>query len=627
VNCVHTDGKKTCSQPTEWGDLRLLGRLKPGISPAAAEAQLTALGPQFVSAQVARERRSDAAPQRYSVVPEVEGRHEEHLPQVRTMSALALGASAIVWLVACGNVANLLLARATRRQHEMAIRLSLGASRWRVARQLLTENALLAMLAGGVAVAFTFWTAGYLSAAIPADVQLPLVLDFNPDVRVLGWTFALSLVTALVFGAAPIQQAMRTSLIPALKPNESGSSKGARRLTIRNALVVGQIALSVVVLAGGGLFLKSLANARAAFKPAFDADRLVSMRLDSTPLGYQSPRLDTLYRDILRQATLLSGVEGVSLVSSPPFGPAMGEAAAWVFEDGGSAPAPDQNSTTSVQSVGPGYFQTMGVPLVAGRDFDERDDVKTTAVTILNRTVARSLFGTEQAALGKRVRVRLDDRTLPPLEVVGVIDVPRSGPGTPLWRVVYQPSRQRAPTPAMTLVVRAVSPGDMKSVADAVRRTVQQIDPRLPILDLRVGEDHADPKLGTMRLAAGISMTLGVVALALAGMGLYGVMAYAVGMRTREIGIRVALGAERTNLRMLVIRQGMLLTLIGLAIGFGGALLATPVIAAVLFAVSSVDPATFVAIAGILAAIALVACYLPARRATRIDPTVALRCE
>ena len=259
-------------------------------------------------------------PPKLEVVAELQARHQNNLPQVRRIATLALCASGLVWLIACGNVANLFLARATVRRREIAIRLAMGAGRWRVVRQLLTESTLLALTAGTVAVLLTFWTAGLLAAAIPANVQLPITLDFTPDLRLLGWALALSFATGLAFGCAPALQAVRTSLVPSLKPGESGSSQGARRLTLRNALVVVQLSISVVVLVAGGLFVRSLENARDAFSPGFDADRMLSMRLDPGTLGYKAPRIEAVYRDVLRLLKEVPRIESASLVSSPPFG-------------------------------------------------------------------------------------------------------------------------------------------------------------------------------------------------------------------------------------------------------------------------------------------------------------------
>jgi predicted permease len=531
-----------------------------------------------------------------------------------------------VWLIACGNVANLFLARATVRRREIAIRLAMGAGRWRIVRQLLTESTLLALTAGTVAVLLTFWTAVLLAAAIPANVQLPITLDFTPDLRLLGWALALSIATGLAFGCAPALQAVRTSLVPSLKPGESGSSQGARRLTLRNALVVIQLSISVVVLVAGGLFVRSLQNARDAFSPGFAADRMVSMRLDPGVLGYKATRIEAVYHDVLRLLKDVPRIESASLVSSPPFG-SCGSPGTTIMPDG-SSPSP-VGSEVEVEpcNIASRYFETMGIPMAAGRDFDERDAAGRTLVAILSDGAARRLFGSSQNAVGKRIRTNEDGKPFR-LEVVGVVDDKsrRVDPGDES-RVLYVPSLQREPGKAITLVVRASSPSDLRSLDEAVRRALQKVDPVLPISEVRIGEDHADPQLGAVRLTAEVAMLLGLVTLILASLGLYGVISYAVSVRTREIGIRLALGAHAANVRALIVRQGMLLTALGLAVGLIVSLMATPILQSQLINLPATDPVTFAAVSALLIAIALVASYVPARRATRIDPIVTLHAE
>jgi predicted permease len=615
-------GQEDCAPPREQGDLRVLGRLKPDVTPEAASAQLTAIAAGMTPTI---DRGKPLVPPRIDVVAELEARHENHLPQVRRIATLALCASGLVWLIAVGNVANLFLARATVRRREIAIRLAMGAGRWRVVRQLLTESTLLAVTAGMLAVLLTFWTAEILGAKIPKNVQLPITLNFTPDLRLLGWALALSFATGLAFGCAPAWQAVRTNLIPSLKPGESGSSHGARRLTLRNAVVVVQLSISVVVLVAGGLFARSLMNARDAFNPGFDADRMLSMRLDPGTLGYKAPRIEAVYRDVLRFLKEVPRIESASLVSSPPFG-SYGSAEAQVVPDNAPTGTAGQASGAALHRIGPRYFHTMGIPLAAGRDFDERDTAQSTQVAILTEPVARRLFGSAQAAVGKRLRAN-EDGPKTRLEVVGVArQNPWWAPGQDV-SVLYVPSLQREPGKKMTLVVRASSPSDLRRLDEAVRRTLQKVDPVLPISEVRMGEDHADPQLGAVRLTAEVSMLLGLVALTLASLGLYGVISYAVSARTREIGIRVALGAHSTNVRALIIRHGMLLTVVGLVVGLAASLLATPILQSQLINLPANDLVTFVAVSFVLIVIALVACCFPARRATRIDPIVTLRTE
>jgi predicted permease len=618
VHSVRKFGGPTVTGPgQEVGDLRLLGRLKPDVGAELAAAELTTIAAGLA-------RANGLKPPRIDVVAELQARHQGGLEQVRGISTLALWASGLVWLIACGNVANLFLARATARRREIAIRLSLGAGRWRVVRQLLTESTALGLVAGALAVALTFWTARLLGAAIPTNVQLPITLDFTPDLRVLGWGLALSLATGLVFGLTPAWQAVRTDLVPSLKPGESGSSQGARRLTLRNALVVAQLSMSVVVLVAGGLFVRSLANAREAFSPGFATDRLLSMRLDPGLLGYKAPRIDAFYRDVLRQLQDVPRIESLSLVSSPPFG-SYGALGGVVTAEGSSPDPASKPIEVGIFGAGPRFFRTLGISIAAGRDFDERDEKAATPVAILSTAEARRLFGSDRNAIGKRVNPP-EELNSPPLQVVGVFDTGREGRGLDR-HALYTSFLQHASGRAMTLVVKTASAGDLHSIAEAVRKSIQQVDPFMPIAEIRKGEDHAAPELGAVRLTAEVAMLLGLVALTLASLGLYGVISYSVSVRAREIGIRLALGARSANVRALIIRQGMLLTAVGLASGLGASLLATPVLQSRLVNLPATDLVTFVGVSGLLLAIALVACYVPARRATRIDPIATLRAE
>jgi putative ABC transport system permease protein len=371
--------------------------------------------------------------------------------------------------------------------------------------------------------------------------------------------------------------------------------------------------------------VRSLENARDAFSPGFDADRMLSMRLDPGVLGYKAQRIEAVYRDVLRLLKEVPRVESASLVSSAPFG-SYGSAMAEVVLEGAPTGTAGQGGV-SLCNAAPRYFQTMGIPIAAGRDFDERDTAKSTQVAILSEAEARRLFGSAENAVGRRIRAN-EDGTPTRLEVVGVVnDESRGAAPAEENRVLYVPSLQREPGHAMTLVVRASSPNELHSLRTAVGRTLQNVDPVLPISEVRMGEDHADPQLGAVRLTAEVSMLLGLVSLTLAGLGLYGLISYSVSTRTREIGIRVALGAHSTNVRALIIRHGMLLTSVGLVIGLGGSLLLTPVLQSFLIDLPANDSATFGGVSVLLIVIALVACYVPARRATRIDPIATLRAE
>ena len=359
-------------------------------------------------------------------------------------------------------------------------------------------------------------------------------------------------------------QAVRTSLIPSLKPGESGSSQGARRLTLRNALVVVQLSISVVVLVAGGLFVRSLENARDAFSPGFDADRMLSMRLDPGTLGYKAPRIEAVYRDVLRLLKEVPRIESASLVSSPPFG-SHGSAMASVVPDGAPIGAARQEEGAGLTNAGPRYFQTMGIPIAAGRDFDERDTAKSTQVAILSEAEARRLFGSARNAIGKRIRAN-EDGTPTRLEVVGVVNDKShgGGPGEEN-RVMYVPSLQRQPGKEMTLLVRASSSSDLISLREAVREHTTESRSRAS--NLRGPDRRGSCRSAAWRHATdGRSLDAAWTRRADAReFGLYGVISYAVSVRTREIGIRLALGAHATNVRALIIRDGMLLTALGLA--------------------------------------------------------------
>ncbi len=404
-----------CGPVRDFGHLRIFGRLPGGVSRTAAEAQLNAMAGHLAQASHSNEK------PRFTLEPEVESRHKDYSSQVRLISLLALGGSILVWLVACGNVANLLLTRANARRRELAIRLSLGAGRWRVARQLLTESGLIALVGGGIATVLTFWTSQALSRALPLG-QIPGInLDFTPDLRVLGWALGLSVLTGLVFGTAPAWQSARINLLPALKPGDSGSASGARRLTLRNALVVGQLSLCVVVLIGAGLFIRSLQAARTSLGPGFSTERLVSMRFDVGSLAYSAARIDAFYRDLVTRARSIPRVEGASVINAPPFGEAVGNESAWLSVEGSpETREPRLEGRPSTVIVGPRYFRTMGIPLVAGRDFEDSDNDKSGAVAIINQAEARRLFGDEQLAVGKRVVLTRESGTQL-LQVVGII--------------------------------------------------------------------------------------------------------------------------------------------------------------------------------------------------------------
>jgi putative ABC transport system permease protein len=604
-------------------DLSLLGRLKPGVTRRQAEAHLYTLAQGLAGPNPGSNEGI-----KFNVVSEIESRYHSYFGWIKLIAALALGLSGLVTLIACANVANLLLARATARSREIVIRLAMGAGRWRIIRQLLTESMLLALLGGGLGLLLALWGAELMSAGSPFIIDSePAVVDFSPDLRVLGWTVIVSLLTGLLFGLAPAWHAARTDLIPALKNEPGAGATGSRRLSSRNLLVIAQLAISVVVLVSAGLFVKALYKAQTA-DAGFQTENLLSLRLDPGLVGYDAARARMFFTDLVRQVETLPGVRIASLSHTTPFGGEI-SVVVGIVREGDPPPPPDKGlnpGSFDTQSmfydnpVGAKYFETMGIPLALGRGFTERDHGKAPAVVIINQAAARRLYGTEQQALGKRLR----DGESAWMEIVGIaqdgnLEEPRPSLLTPFL--------QSKDHKRMTLLVRATSASEFKSIAENVRREVRKLDARVPVFQLKLGEDHISPALRGPRFVAGVSLTLAVIALTLAGMGLYGVMAYAVSLRTKEIGIRMALGARPADVLGLVLRQGIFLTLLGVALGLGASLALTRLVMNMLYGVSTTDPLTFVVIALLLTFVASLACWIPARRATKVDPMITLKYE
>jgi predicted permease len=611
----------------EGNDLNLLGRLKPGVTMRHAQAHL-----DILARGAAKRNPMSDEKIKYIVVSEIEGRYHGYFGWYKLIAALALGFSGLVALVACANVANLLLARATARSREIVIRLALGAGRRRIIRQLLTESMLLALLGGGVGLLLSLWGADLMKSGWFFHIESQLaIVDFSPDMRVLNWTLAVSLFTGLLFGLAPAWHAARTDLLPVLKNETGAGAVGSRRSILRNLLVIAQLAISVVALVCAGLFVKSLYKAQTA-DPGFQSENLLSVRLDPGLVGYDAARAKVFFTDLVRQVETLPGVRSASLAFALPFTPVDGMIGADVEREG-DPPSPHgrgldmergMENFVEVNSVGPKYFETMGARLAAGRDFTERDSAGAPPVVIIGQTLARRLYGSERQALGKRLRA--DESGW--MEIVGVAqDGNIKGLLGDMLPYLLKPFLQGKNSTRMTLVVSATSAGDFKSIAENVRREARKLDARVPVFQLQLGEDHVRPALRGPLFVAGISMTLAAIALGLAGLGLYGVMAYAVSLRTKEIGIRMALGARSADVLEMVIRQGMFLTLIGVTLGLIAAFALIRVVMNMFYGVSSTDPLTFIVIALLITAVALLACYLPARRATKVDPMVALRCE
>jgi predicted permease len=596
----------------ERGDGRLMmsARLKDGVTKEQAQASLGNLMNQLATEY-----------------PDInEGRaielHPPGLisPQFRTpiigFATVLMGVVGLVLLIACTNLANLLLARATGRRKEIAIRLALGASRWQIMRQLLTESVLLALLGGAVGVLLAAWIGDLVSAFKP-PVDFALLIDLSLDWRVLSFTLALSLLTGIVFGVLPALQSSRPDLVPALK--DETAIAGYRRSWLRNGLVVAQVALSLVLLICAGLIVRSLQQAQS-LNPGFNANNAVMVSFDLGLQGYDKARGQAFHQQALERVRALPGVEAAALADWLPL--TLTESSTVVYVEGKTPPNFANLPSTIYTRVGPDYFRAMGISLLAGREFTPQEREEASRVVIVNETFARRFWPGENA-LGKQFKFGGADE--PAWQIVGVA---KDGKYVTLGErprlLVYQPL-SRNYSSLVNLVVR--SSADAATALAAVRREVNSLDPTLPLYNVRTMREHLSLPLFGARVAATVLGAFGVLALLLAAIGIYGVMSYSVSQRTREVGIRMALGAQRSDVLKMMVRQGMSVALIGIGIGLAGAFGVTRLLADLLFGVSATDPLTFIVIVVLLTGVALLACFVPARRATKVDPIVALRCE
>ena len=603
--------------------LTVMGRLKPGVSAEQAEVQLNVVYRQINQQEIeAIPNASESFRKRF-----VE-KHLEVLPGARGLSDLREQFSTalivlmcmvgVVLLIACANVANLLLARTTTRQKEIAVRLALGAGRGRIVRQHFIESLLLAGGGALVGLVLAGWTGTLLLAALPGT-ETSRALSAAPDARVVMFTLALAAVTALVFGIAPSLHATRHAAAATLKEESGSVAGGGRQARVRRALVVGQVALSMLLLAGAGLFARSLYNLRAV-DPGFQSDRLLTFSVDPTLNGYEPPRTLRLYED-LQQALL--AVPGVRSVSMSEVGVLTGNQWGMTVRIDGYQSTEGEDMNPSVDGVGPRYFSTMGIPLVSGREFNEKDVQGAPRVAIINETMARRYWG-DTSPIGRRFGFGRQQAT--DIEIVGVVkDVRSQELRAEAPRFVYIPYLQDESLTQLTYYVRAE--GDESAVATAIRQTVQRLDPNLPVFDLKPMEIQVGESLFVERMVAALSVAFGALATVLAAIGLYGVMSYAVARRTREIGIRMALGAARRSVLWLVLKEVAVLAVLGVAGGLAGAFYVTRRVESQLFGVAPNDPLTLVAAVIMLLVVALLAGLLPARRATGIDPILALRAE
>jgi predicted permease len=594
------------------------GRLKPGVSPEQASTNL-----RTVFAQLEQAFPTDNKGRSAGAVALLDARlnplGQAGAPVVQ-ISLILMSVVGIVLLIACANVANLLLARASRRRREIAVRLALGAERLRLVRQLLTESMVLSAIGGGLGILLAYWL---LDALVAADVQLPIPVgaELSMDLRVLGFTAVLAVATGLLFGLAPAIQASKPDVVPVLKnemvPANTGRRGLASFLSLRQALVVAQVALSLMSLVAAGLFLKSLQQAQGT-STGFETRGVLVMNVNLGREGYTPERGQIFYQQLAERVGGLPGVRHAAVAQSPPLAGGISRS---VFPEGEDTTTRDR-ILVQVNSVSPGYFDTIGIPLVRGRDFSNADAAGAPLVVVVNETMAER-FWPGQDAIEKRFKFFGDD------DFTTVVGVARNSKYNGVTEnptpFIYQPLRQNY-SPAGTLHVRAES--DAAGLAAAVRRQVLEIDPTLSVFNVRTLEEQVSQSLAPLRMNVIVLTTFGLLALSLASIGLYGVASYSVAQRTREIGVRMALGARPSSVLGLVLGRGLVLIGLGLVVGLILSVsLASFIPATLLPNVSARDPWTFTTTAGLLTVVALLANYIPARRATRIDPLVALRAE
>jgi len=613
------------------------GRLEPGVSLAQAAASLAPFFEGVLEREVREtgfarasvESREAYLRNALEVLPGGQGRSYLR-SQLETPLLLLMGLTVGVLLISCANVANLLIARAAARGKEIAMRLALGATRTRIVRLLLAESLILAGLGAGLGVALAYATNRLVLGVMPPDIAA-LELSPAPDLRTLGFTVAVAALTVLVFGLAPAVQSARARLTPALQDQAGAVAGGRRQARFRRALVAVQVSLSMLLLVGAGLFVRSLTNLRH-LGPGFSTESLLAFDVDPAMRSYTLEQSKAFHAQLTAKLRALPGVRAAAPAAIP------------LLQDGywntqvtveGHVPGPEGSALPHMNSVGPGYFEALGVPILAGRDFalsdteviqhSEEEDDLVPRVVVVNEKFARRFFG-DTSPLGRRVGFGGDPGTPADMEIVGVVgDIKYASLREDIPIQAFIPYLASTRVGNMTYYVRTTQ--SPEAAVALARDRVRELDPNLPIHAVRTMEQRVSDSLIIERLIAGLSAAFGLLATLLAGIGLYGVLAYNVTGRTREIGVRVALGAQGRDVVWLVLREALLLLAVGLALGLPASLALAHYVRGQLFGVHFADPASLGLAALFLGCAASLAAFLPARRASRLDPTVALRCE
>jgi predicted permease len=589
----------------------MVARLKPGVNLKQAQIAVHALGEELE-----KEYPKENGGRNETLVPINETAIPPQLHSVFARAgALMMLIVSLVLLIACANVANLLLSRAAQRQREIAVRLAMGAGRMRLIRQLLTESLLLALVASTLGILLAYWGKTALVSFLPPFFARNLNLKL--DGRVLLYTLVLALAATILFGLIPALQASKTDRMAALKDRTGAPTGSARWYGLRGILVMVQVALSLVALAGAGLFIHSLRNAQQV-DPGFEVKHELVMSVDLGAEKYAQPQAEAFYRDVVERLRALPLVAGASVADNEPF---SGGFQRTTFTDGVDSTDPRNGRLTPVVAVAPGFFSTAGITLLSGREFEEQDDAKGAMVAVVNRAMAES-FWPGQDPLGKHVHFLGETWDV---TVVGEVNtVKYSTLGEPPQAIVYMPLKQHY-SPFVSLYVR--TNGDPEKALGTVRKTVQSLIPTIPLVRVQTVGQVLLQSLTAPRIGAELLGTFGLMALILAAIGTYGVMSYSVSQRTPEIGIRMSLGAQQGDVLRLILAGGLAMVLVGVAFGLGFSALLSRSMSSLLFGIGAFDAPSFLAVAALLILVAMAACWIPARRATHVDPLVALRYE
>ena len=591
--------------------INVVARLRPNVSQQQTETELNLvyarLEQQYPTSNTGRRAYLSSV-------------HEYFVGDVRQPLLILLASVGLVLLIASANVANLLLVRASTRRREMSVRVALGAGRWRIVRQLLTESMLLALIGGVLGILLAVWGTSFIANQLPAGI--PRITEANVDVRVLAFTVSVSVITGFLFGLAPALQASRLNLTEALKEGDRGTSSRQR---LRGVLVVSEVALTLTLLVGAGLLIQSFRRVLQV-DPGFKAQNLLTMQVSvNNPDGHQVASFFNQLQDNVRR---LPGVKSVAVANGLPLGGANHPV---FFIEGRPLPPNGQAPGAIRYTVSPGYFETMGIQLLKGRGFSAQDTPTTPLVMIIDEALAQQHFQNEDP-IGKRIAQ--SSNFTPTYEIVGVVshveqyNLDAQAIRTPQFYLSFnQIPPERLPGSTRRINVLTRTDVEPSSVTSAVRGEIAALNKTQPVFNVRTMEEIVSQSVAPRRFSMLLLSVFAIVALILASIGIYGMMSYAVAQRTREIGLRMTLGAQRGNVLRLVIGQGMKLVIVGVVLGLVAAIALTRTMKSLLFGVSATDPETFIGIALLLTIVALLACWIPARKATKVDPIVALRCE